>query len=111
MTSTLGIRSIAAYEAAAAKLSEGTPERNVADLQVAELLYLQRVQEAAQTISQACSRIDWQKDGCVNPDRPYLTWTCCDTHRALKVEKERLLKLAADLGETLELDAINPIGD
>ena len=111
MTSITEGRSIVACEAAAAELPEGTRQRDIADLRVAELLYIRRVQEAAQTISTMCSRIDWLRDGVVNPDRPYLTWICCDTHRSLKVEKEQLLKRAADLGETLELDYITPIGD
>jgi len=110
MTST-GTRSIAAYEAAAAELQQGTQDRAVADLRVEEPRYLVRVQEAAQTISLACSEIDAFVDGVVNRNRPYLTWTCCDTHRALKVEKERLLKRAAELGVELALDAITPIED
>lgn len=111
MTSTVGIRSIAAYEAVAAELQEGTEERALADLRVEELHYLRRVQEAARTISAQCSQIDGIVNGVANPDRPYLSWKCCDTHRSLKVEKERLLKHAAEIGVELTLDPIIPIGD
>lgn len=109
MTSTVGVRSIAAHKAAAAALQEGTPERAIADLQVAELEYLRRVQWAAANISAKCSQEQVVVGGVHNNERPYLSWSCCGPHRFLKAEKERLLARAKELGVELALDAQAPI--
>lgn len=54
--------------------------------------------------SAACDQVMAKIDGVNNPNRPFLTWDCCDAHRALRGRRAELEKRAAELGETIEFD-------
>jgi hypothetical protein len=98
------VRLISEERALAMELTD-PKHRKTALFHVAALEYTRRAQLLRdQGISRQCAQIEVMKDGVPNPDRPFLTWTCCPEHRVLKDERAELRSTAGEIGVELNFD-------